>query len=369
MQKAQEYVRRIQSNKHMSRFFSKKYKNLVPYTPGEQPAEKKYIKLNTNESPFPPSNKAVEFAFRSAYELQLYPDPECRKLTDKLSGILGVSRDEILVTNGSDEILNFAFMAFCDKNHPAAFADITYGFYKVFAEINNIPYFEIPLNEEFKLTFNDYCGINKNIFIANPNAPTGLMISKDEIEKIIKSNPDNIVVVDEAYVDFGAESCIPLIHKYDNLLVTQTFSKSRSMAGARLGFGVGCKEIIKDLNTIKYSTNPYNINRMTVAAGIGALEDEEYTRGNCAEIIKNRIYTENKLKEIGFFTLDSSTNFIFAKHPKISGEHIYIKLKEKGILVRHFEQRRIREYNRITIGTSEQMKSLISALKEILEEV
>ncbi len=350
----------------MSRFLSEKFSALTPYTPGEQPQNRKFIKLNTNESPFPPSKKAVECANREAERLQLYSDPECRALTEKLAESLGVKASELLLTNGSDEILNFAFMAFCDDKTHAAFPDITYGFYPVFAELNRIPYVEISLKDDFTINVSDYCGIAKTVFIANPNAPTGIALSLAEIEEILKSNPDNIVVVDEAYVDFGAESCISLISKYDNLLVTQTFSKSRSMAGARLGFGVACQALIQDLNTIKYSTNPYNVNRMTMAAGVGVLEDEEYTRCNCRIIEENREFTKNELERLGFECLESKANFIFAKHPKASGKMLYETLKEKGILIRHFDKPRICEYNRITIGTKEQMQALIGALEEIL---
>ena len=352
----------------MSRFFSKKYAKLVPYTPGEQPKDMQYIKLNTNESPYPPSEKAIKYAGEAAKMLNLYPDPNCTEATAKLAEILGVDFDEVLLTNGSDEILNFAFMAFCDDEHPAAFADITYGFYTVFADINNVPYEEIPL-KDFKIDINDYIGINKTIFIANPNAPTGIALPLADIEKIVASNPDNIVVIDEAYVDFGGESAVPLIKKYDNLLVTQTFSKSRSMAGARLGFGVGCKDLIRDLNTVKYSTNPYNINKMTMAAALGCLEDNEYTLKNCEEIKKTRAYTEAELEKLGFSCLPSCTNFIFAKHSTASGEKIYTKLKENGILVRHFSKPEICDFNRITIGTKQQMQTLIDTLEKILEEI
>ena len=352
----------------MSRFFSKKYEKLTPYTPGEQPRERKYIKLNTNESPFPPSPKAIEGAAEAAQNLQLYSDPTCKVLHEKLAEVLGVSPDEVLCTNGSDEILNFAFMAFCDDDHPAAFADITYGFYSVFAELNRVPYDVIPLRDDFSIGVEDYVGIGKTVFIANPNAPTGVALSPMEIEKILASNPDNVVVIDEAYVDFGAESCIPLIRKYKNLLVTGTFSKSRSMAGARLGFGVACPELIADLNTVKYSTNPYNVNAMTMAAGIGMLADEEATRKNCATVAENREYAARELKELGFRMTESKANFLFAMHPQVDGETVYKKLREKGILVRHFNALRIAAYNRITVGTREQMDALIDALKQILEE-
>lgn len=352
----------------MSRFFSEKYASLVPYTPGEQPKEMNYIKLNTNESPFPPSSKAVEYAKREAEKLQLYSDPECRDLVKTAADYFGVSKNEILFTNGSDEILNFAFMAFCDDAHGAVFPDITYGFYPVFAELNGIPFEEIPLKDDFTVDVNDFCGVNKTVFIANPNAPTGIALSLADIEKIIKSNPDNIVVIDEAYVDFGAESAISLIHKYDNLLVTGTFSKSRSLAGGRLGFGIANEALIRDLNTVKYSTNPYNVNRMTMAAGAGALEDNEYFFENCEKIQNVREYTEKKLKEMGFELTNSSANFIFAQSNEIDGKMLYLKLKEKGILIRHFDKERIKNYNRITVGTYEQMDAFLSAIKEIKEE-
>lgn len=352
----------------MSKFFSQKYKNLIPYTPGEQPKDTQYIKLNTNESPFAPSKTAIRYASNAAENLQLYSDPECSFLVKTASEYFGVDKDEILFTNGSDEILNFAFMAFCDEKTPAVFPDITYGFYPVFAEINNIPYEEIKLNSDFTLNVTDYTGVNKTVFIANPNAPTGIALALSDIEKIVSSNPDNVVVIDEAYVDFGAQSAVNLIHKYNNLLVTQTFSKSRSMAGARLGFGIGFKELINDLNTVKYSTNPYNINSTTMAAGIGALEDDEYFKQNCKTIIENRLWTVKELEKLGFDVLNSSANFVFAKHKSYDGRELYLKLKEKGILVRHFDKKRISDFNRITIGSLEQMQVLIKTLKEILEE-
>ena len=351
----------------MSKFFSKKYSHLVPYTPGEQPKDKKYIKLNTNESPFPPSQKAVKLAAKAAQELMLYPDPECRALTEKIAKSLGLEFENLLVTNGSDEILNFAFMAFCDDEHPAVFADITYGFYSVFADLNRVPYKEIPLNDDFSLPVDKFINQKGTLFIANPNAPTGLALSLEEIEKIVAADPERIVLIDEAYVDFGGNSAVTLIPKYDNLIVTQTFSKSRSMAGARLGFGAANAELISDMNTIKYSTNPYNINRMTMAAGIGVMEDEEYTKQNCKKIIENREFTMLKLKELGFEMTDSKTNFIFAKHPKFSGEYIYNALRERGVLVRHFSKPRLCEYNRITIGSFEEMQTLIQILSEVVK--
>lgn len=353
----------------MSTFFSSKFKDLIPYTPGEQPTDQAYIKLNTNESPFPPSPKAIVFAAKAAERLMLYPDPECTALRQKLAAVHGITPDRVLPTNGSDEILNFAFMAWCDKEHPAVFADITYGFYKVFADLYSIPYTLLPLREDFTVDVDAYCKAKGTVFIANPNAPTGLALSVSDIERIVASDPTRVVVIDEAYVDFGGESCVPLINQYNNLLVTGTFSKSRSMAGARLGFGIACPQLLQDLVTIKYSTNPYNINSVTMAAGLGQLEDEAVTRANCKTIMDNRADTTAALQALGFRVLPSKTNFIFAAHPALAGKEVYTKLKQRGILVRHFDQARLRDFNRITIGSREQMEALIANLKEILEEV
>ncbi len=350
----------------MSKYLSEKYEGLTPYTPGEQPKERKYIKLNTNESPFPPSPKAIAAASEAAKRLQLYSDPEAKRLHEKIAELCGVEPDCVLATNGSDEILNFAFMAFCDREHPAVFPDVTYGFYSVFAELNGIPYEKIPLKDDFTINVDDYCNINKTVFIANPNAPTGIALKLDEIEKIVETNPDNVVVIDEAYVDFGGESAVALTKKYSNLLVTQTFSKSRSMAGARLGFGIACPSLIADLNMIKYSTNPYNVNAMTQAAGVGVLEDEEYTKKNCNTVIENREWTVGRLTSLGFEMTDSKANFIFVKHKDIDGGELYKCLREKGILVRHFTSPRICQYNRITVGSREEMTALVEAISEIV---
>lgn len=353
----------------MSRFFSNKYSALEAYTPGEQPRDMKYVKLNTNESPFPPSPLTIKLSCEEAGRLQLYSDPECTPLVAKCAEIYGVKKTQVLMTNGSDEILNFAFMAFCDKEHPIVFPEISYGFYPVFAELNNIPYEQIPLKDDFSIDYMDYVGIGKNIVIANPNAPTGLCMPLWQIEEIVKSNPDNVVIIDEAYVDFGAESAVSLVDKYDNLIVTQTFSKSRSLAGARLGYGIACESLIRDMNTIKYSTNPYNVNRMTMMAGYGALCDNDYYMSNCKIIEDNRDYTKSELEKLGFFVLDSRANFLFAKSDRISGEELYKRLKSKGILIRHFTKEKIKDFNRITIGTKEQMQQLLNATCEILKEI
>ncbi len=353
----------------MSKYFTSNLKNLTPYTPGEQPKDMQYIKLNTNESPFAPSQSVSEAVLNESKKLQLYSDPECVNVCRELARVYGVDVNQVIVTNGSDEVLNFAFMAFADDKNPLVFPDITYGFYPVFAELNGIPYTELPLKQDFTININDYVGVNKTVVIANPNAPTGIALSVDEIEKIVASNPDNVVIIDEAYVDFGAESTVKLVNKYDNLLVVQTFSKSRSMAGARLGFAIGNKALIDDLNTIRYSTNPYNVNRMTDAAGAAALCDNEYYMNNCKIIIQNREWTITQLEKLGFDVLPSKSNFVFAKNDKIDGEKLYLELKNHGILVRHFTKQSICQYNRITIGTIEQMHKLIDTITCILEEI
>ena len=348
----------------MSRFFTDKLAALTPYTPGEQPRDMQYVKLNTNESPFPPSPKVAEAVAAECGKLQLYSDPESTALRAKLAEIYGVEPSQVIVSNGSDEVLNFAFMAYGDQ---VAFPDISYGFYPVFAQLNNIPYTQIPLKEDFSIDPKDYMGIGKTVVIANPNAPTGLCLPLADIETIVKSNPDNVVVIDEAYVDFGGESAVSLVDRYDNLLVIQTFSKSRSMAGARLGFAIGSRQLIADLNTIRYSTNPYNVNRMTEFAGVAALEDNDYYMANAKTIMENRTWTKNQLEQLGFTVLASKANFLFAASPEIAGEELYKKLKARGVLVRHFTKERISAFNRITIGTMEQMEILIRNIKEILE--
>ena len=352
----------------MSRFFSSRFERLVPYTPGEQPQNQRYVKLNTNESPFPPSALAVKAASEELERLELYPDPECRELIKALAECYGLKENQVVATNGSDEALYFAFLAYCDMNKGAVFADITYGFYKVFANFTGISYREIPLKESFLLDPKDYYDCKSTVFIANPNAPTGISLGVNEIEEIVRHNPNDVVVVDEAYVDFGGESCLKLLDRYDNLLIIRTFSKSRSMAGARLGFAMGNEQLIRDLNTIRYSTNPYNINRATLAASTGALKDTAYFESCIKTICENRAWAKKELEKLGFECTDSKTNFLFARHPKISGGELYEKLKRAGVLVRHFDAPRIRDYNRITVGTREQMGILIGKISKILEE-
>lgn len=352
----------------MSRFFSGKYAGLEAYVPGEQPRDRKYIKLNTNESPFPPSDGVRAAVSEEAGKLMLYPDPECTELSTAAAGVLGVSPDMLLMTNGSDEILDFAFAAFGDETHPFAFPDITYGFYPVFAKRHGVPFKTVPLKPDFSVDPGDYEGIGMNVVIANPNAPTGLTLTVEQVERIAATNPDNVVIIDEAYVDFGAQTALPLIKRYGNLIVTRTFSKSCSLAGARLGFGAACPELIRDLSTVKYSTNPYNVNRMTAAAGTAALREAEYYAENCRSIMKIREKTGRELERLGFTVTDSSANFLFAAHGSVGGKELYAKLKEKGILIRHFDLPKIKDYNRITVGTAEQMESFIRAAETVIKE-
>ncbi len=353
----------------MSRFLDSRYHSLVPYTPGEQPKILNLIKLNTNESPFPPSEKAVRAAEEEIKRMNLYPDPECRALREKYAEVLGegITAEEIFVGNGSDEVLYLAFNAYKEKGF--AFPDITYGFYPVYAEISGGEFSEIPIKSDYSIDLNKLAATKGTVVIANPNAPTGMTVTKEEIIALLNSDRNRIVIVDEAYVDFGGESCVGLIKEYDNLLVTQTFSKSRSLAGARLGFGIANKNIIADLNLLKYSVNPYNINRATLALGLGVLSDEEYTKKNCRAIMENREHTKRELEKLGFFVLPSKSNFLFASHPKCGGERVYSHLRQKGILVRYFDKDRLRGFVRITIGTKVQMNKLINELTMLTEEL
>lgn len=351
----------------MSRFLASKLCSLKEYVPGEQPKDQKYIKLNTNESPYPPSDGVVNAVNNDEVrKLRLYPDPDCSSLKEKIAGLYGVKKENIFVSNGSDDILSFAFLAFSENG--AAYADITYGFYKVFAALHGVKSEIIPLEADFSLDPTKYYGLNKFIAIANPNAPTGLALSSEELEKVAESNPDSVVLVDEAYVDFGSQSCVDLTKKFDNLLVVMTYSKSRSLAGARLGFAIGNEELIKDLERIKFSTNPYSINHLTLLAGEAAIDDNEYYKANCEKVVEAREYAKTELIALGFDVTDSKANFLFARSSKISGKELYYRLRENGILVRHFDDEKICDYNRITVGTLGEMKALVKAVKKILSE-
>lgn len=351
----------------MSRFLNEKYRELAVYTPGEQPQDMVYTKLNTNESPYPAAPQVVAAIDKTQVEnLRLYSDPECKPLVKKLAQCYGVEPQNVFVANGSDDILNFAFALFSGTPGKVVFPDITYGFYQVFADLYQIEARTIPLLEDFSIDYTQYLDPGCMIVLANPNAQVGQTLSVDKIEQIVAANPDHVVVVDEAYVDFGAESAVKLTKKYPNLLVVQTFSKSRSLAGARLGFAIGDAGLIEDLNRLKYATNPYNVNRLTMAAGIAALEAEDYYRNNCMLIQKAREFAAQGLTKLGFHVIPSMANFLFASHPAIDGEVLYNELKKRGILVRHFSSARILQFNRITIGTMQQMEHLLQTVSEIL---
>ena len=354
----------------MSKFLSKEASRLAPYTPGEQPQDQQYVKLNTNESPFPPSPKVVKAISRAELlKLNLYSDPTCGQLVQALAKRYELQPENVLTGNGSDEILAFAFRAFCGEGKPLAYADITYGFYKSQVALFGLEAKVIPLREDFTLNVDDYMDFPGTIVIANPNAPTGMTVAREDIQRLLEADPGRVVIVDEAYVDFGAESCVPMIYRYDNLLVVQTMSKSRSLAGGRVGFALGSPELIAALNRVKYSFNPYNVNRLSIVAGAAAVEDEDYFQTCTAAIQTNRAWTVRELEALGFTVLPSQANFIFAKSDKIPGGDLYRKLKENGILVRWFDADRIRDYVRITIGSLEQMAALVDEIARLLEEL
>ena len=353
----------------MSRFLSPEACRMAPYTPGEQPRDQKYVKLNTNESPFPPSPAVVAaLSQKEVGLLNLYSDPTCLRLNEVLAKRYGVKAEQVISGNGSDEILAFAFRAFCGEGKGVAYADITYGFYKAQVALFGLEATIVPLREDFTLSVDDYMDFPGTIIIANPNAPTGIPVPQEEIRRLLEKDPDRVVIVDEAYVDFGGESCVPLLAEYDNLLIVQTMSKSRSLAGARVGYALGSEELIADLNRVKYSFNPYNVNRLSILAGAAAVEDEPYFQNCCAAIRENRAWTVEALEQLGFKVLPSAANFIFVRSKDLPGETLYRKLKENGILVRWFDSDRIRDYLRITIGSREQMETLVEGIRRLLAE-
>lgn len=349
----------------MSVYLDKRFSALKAYTPGEQPQGQSYIKLNTNESPFPSSDKVLLAAREEAEKLNLYSDPECRRLRSAAAELFGVETDNVLAFNGSDEVLNFAFMAFCGR---AAFPATSYGFYPVFAQLYGIDALEVPLQDDLSINYRDFCALDRAVVIANPNAPTGLALTPWEIEQIVCTNRANVVVIDEAYVAFGAQSVIPLIEKYDNLLVTRTFSKSHSLAGARLGFGIGSAELMQDLDRIRCSTNPYNVNRMTQAAGIAAIEDNDYYISCCRTVAATRDATAQALIAEGFELTRSMANFLFIRSDKISGRELYEGLKKRGVLVRWFDKPGISDRVRVSVGTDEQMNVFLGSVREVINE-
>ncbi|MCI8687003.1 MAG: histidinol-phosphate transaminase [Lawsonibacter sp.] len=354
----------------MSRFLSPEAARLAPYTPGEQPVDMQYVKLNTNESPFPPSPRVLQaLSQEEAGRLNLYSDPACGRLNRAIAARYGLAPESVISGNGSDEVLAFAFRALCGTGRGVAFADITYSFYRSQAALFGLEETIVPLREDFSLNVDDYMDFPGTVVIANPNAPTGMALPRLDIQRLLEANPDRVVMVDEAYVDFGGESCAPLVGQYDNLLVVQTMSKSRSLAGGRLGFALGSRELIDALNRVKYSFNPYNVNRLSILAGAAAIEDEDYFQSCCRTIRDNRAWLTGQLEELGFSVLPSQTNFVFAKSGKISGGALYRGLKERGVLVRWWAgSGRIEDFVRITVGSMEQLKILVEQIAALLEK-
>ncbi len=352
----------------MSRFFSPRFADLTPYVPGEQPRDMVYNKLNTNESPFPPDPAVIKAVQEEAGRLQLYPDPTCLRLREAMAEAYGLSADCFMPGNGSDEILYLIFLAFCDAEHPLVMPELSYGFYPVIADLCRLSRTLIPLRKDFSLDLDAFRAAKGMAVFANPNAPTGTTVPPSAVETLLKVDPDRLVLVDEAYVDFGAESCLPLVKSYDNLLIVRTFSKSHSMAGGRLGFAAGSPELIRDLETVRNSFHPYNINRMTMAAGIAALKNGEYYRQNCRTIMETREMTRRALTEMDCLVLPSKANFLFVSPPDGSGEAWYRWLRRKGILVRWFKGKTTAPFIRVSIGTEEQMKAFLQASEEYIKE-
>ncbi len=344
-----------------------KIRRVVPYTPGEQPQKSRMIKLNTNENPYPPSEKVAAVLRKyDAAKLRLYPDPAVQKLTDALAEYHRVGKDMVFAGVGSDDVLAMAFMAFFSNGKPILFPDITYSFYTVWADLFGIRCQRPKLNWDFKIQKEDYFPENGGVILPNPNAPTSVYAPVSEIEDIIRHNSDVIVVIDEAYIDFGGESALGLIPKYENLLVVRTYSKSRAMAGMRVGYAVGSPALIKALNNVKYSFNSYTLSSLAIDAAAASLEDEEYFQEKITQIKKTRAWTIQQLSGLGFTFPEPAANFIFARHPVVGAEKLLTALRENDIYVRHFDAPRISEYLRITIGTDEQMQELVDVLKTII---
>lgn len=353
----------------MSQFLRPALAALDPYVPGEQPQDKSYIKLNTNENPYPPAPGVLDAITREAVsQLKLYSDPTIAPLKQAIADRYGLKMENVFVTNGSDETLGFSFLAFADAEHPVTIPDISYGFYKVFAQLFQVAPRVIPLREDFSLPVEKFCGAGSMVVFANPNAPTAIALPLSEVEKIVASNPEHVVLVDEAYVDFGGESAVSLIDRYPNLLVVRTFSKSRSLAGARIGYALAQPALIDDLERVRNSFHPYNINRLSMLAGVEAMKDAAYFEACCKRIIETRSRTAAALKELGFTMTESRTNFLFAAPPCLSGREYYEQLKDRGVLVRYFGGERLSPYVRITIGSDEEMDVFLDKTREILKE-
>lgn len=351
----------------MSNNWESYVRRVVPYTPGEQPQVTDVVKLNTNENPYPPSPSVRAILEDFEYgKMRLYPDPDSSVLVDAIAKRYNVKSSQVFAGVGSDDVLAIAFMTFFGSEKPVIFPNITYSFYDVWADVYRIPYKQIPLNSDFTINREDYITENGGIVIANPNAPTGVMETIENIEYIVKKNPDSVVIVDEAYVDFGSESCLPLVEKYENLLVVQTYSKSRSMAGMRIGFAIGSEKLIKYMNDVKFSINSYTMNPITQLCGAASMADEEYFRETVDKIIATRERSKVRLTELGFVFPDSKTNFIFASPQKVSAKVIFEELKKRNIFVRYWNKPIICDYLRISIGTDEEMDRLFNALEEII---
>ena len=344
-------------------------RKVIPYTPGEQPNQPDMIKLNTNENPYPPAPGVTEILQNIETDtLRLYPDPAAKDLVHALAGEYGLSDEQVFVGVGSDDVLAMSFLTFFNSEKPILFPDIAYSFYDVWADLFRIPYERPALDEHFHIKKEDYFRENGGIIFPNPNAPTGVSLPLSDIEEIVAHNQDVIVIVDEAYVDFGTQSALPLIEKYENLLVVQTFSKSRSMAGMRIGFAFGCPKLIKYLNDVKYSFNSYTMNRTSIAAGVAAIKDQEYFLDTCSKIIETREWTKKELKKLGFHFEDSRANFIFAAHENCPAQKLFQALRERHIYVRYFPGGRTDNHLRITIGTREVMETFLDFVKEFLKK-
>lgn len=352
----------------MSRFLSKRLQNLEAYTPGEQPKLGKFIKLNTNESPYSPPKEALEMLEKVGATLNYYNDPDCKQITEVFAKYHDISTENVIFANGSDEILVFCYMSFCDENIGICYPEISYGFYDVYADLFCLEGEKVQLNEDFSIDITKYFNKNKTIVIANPNAPTGIALSVVQIEQIVLNNPNNVVIIDEAYVDFGGETATKLTKKYDNLIVCGTFSKSRNLAGGRLGYAIASKNLMDDLNRVKYSFNPYNVGTLAQVLGKISIEQDDYFKECVKKIINTREKFIKDLEKLGFETISSKTNFVFTKNKKIHGSKIYEKLKENNILVRHFSNPKISEYVRISVGTQQEMDEVIVKIAQILED-
>ncbi|MCM1271804.1 MAG: histidinol-phosphate transaminase [Ruminococcus flavefaciens] len=351
----------------MSISWESNVRKVIPYTPGEQPKNTDVIKLNTNENPYPPSPRVKSIL--NEYDcgrMRLYPDPDSTVLVEAIADRYGLETSQVFVGVGSDDVLSVAFLTFFNSDKPILFPDITYSFYDVWTDVYKIPYKQIPLTDDFRIDPQDYKSENGGIIFPNPNAPTGCGESLDMIEEIVKANPDSVVIIDEAYIDFGAESALSLIDKYENLLVIQTFSKSRSMAGMRIGFAMGNKKLIKYMNDVKFSINSYTMTPLTQLCGAEAVRDEEYFQETVNKIVTTRENSKTELAKLGFTFTDSKSNFIFASHASVPAEKIFNELKKRGIYVRYWNKPRISNHLRISVGTDKEMEALVSALKEII---